>query len=394
MYKVIKIWHEEIEPKMVYAVAFLITICILLDNKSCCINYIFLAVCSLPLFIYAYTLKRNTGKFKKYKIHIMIMSMFICMIILSSVRNNTFVFIFYFIIADDIFDNYYKPNVKWGLVFLHFLIIISAFVIRIFLFENSSPLNGLKTIFYLIIVYALILLEYITIHNIKSEKDELKVLNCKLVEYSFKEREYLISEERSRISQELHDSLGHILMALSMNVRYAKAVKDKNKAQDELDEIESLVDESIKTLRSTVYSLKKLDENCNLNSEIRKIISEFNDLNMIKINFDYDNEIEKVSNTIKNIILVTVKEAVTNSLKHGNASVIDVVIKIKENDIELKIKDNGIGCKYINKSNGLLGISNRFEKVHGKVYFISKENKGFAIEASIPVKIEGEMQHD
>lgn len=174
-------------------------------------------------------------------------------------------------------------------------------------------------------------------------------------------------------------------MALSMNVRYAKALDNEDKVKEELSEIESLVGESIKTLRGTVYSLKKLDEDFNLHEELKRLILKFNNLDIVKINLCYDDFIEQSSGIIKNILLSTVKEAITNSLKHGNASVINIDIKINDSKIMLNIYDNGIGCKAIEKSNGLSGICSRFEKVSGTACFKSKENGGFSIEASVPM---------
>lgn len=393
MDKFLKFWYEKIRPKFIYLIIVLIILFIFIDNKSCYINYIFLSICSLFLFLYAYAFRKNTSKLNKYNLSIMILSIIICAVILSSVHNNFLIFIFYFMIIDDIFDNYKYHKVT--LIIFHFFICILSIMIKLSIFENSSLVNSLEALLYLAITYALILLPIIVIHKNKEEKDELKILNYKLIEYSFKERDYLISEERSRISQELHDSLGHLLMALSMNVQYAKALDDKDKIREELLEIGSLVEESVKTLRSTVCSLKKLDEDFNLHEELKRLILKFNNLDMVKINLHYTDEIEKISGMIKNILLITVKEAITNSIKHGNASIINIDMELQNNKITLKINDDGIGCNIIKESNGLLGISNRFEKINGKVYFNSKENNGFYIEALIPIKSqEGEFTND
>lgn len=384
MEKFLKLWYEKLRPKFIYLIIALILISILNDNKSCYINYIFLSICSLFLILYAYAFRKNSNKLNKYKPYIIVLSIIVCAVILSSVHNNLSIFVFYFIIADDIFDNCKSHNAM-QLIVLHFLACMLSIIIKSYVFENNSLKNIFEALLYMGTFYALILFAFIIIHKNRQERDELKVLNCKLIEYSFKEKDYLISEERSRISQELHDSLGHLLMALSMNVRYAKALDDKDKVKKELSEIESLVGESIKTLRGTVYSLKKLDEDFNLHEELKRLILKFNNLDIVKINLCYDDDAEQSSGIIKNILLSTVKEAITNSLKHGNASVINIDIKVKDSRIMLNIHDNGIGCKEIEKSNGLSGICSRFEKVNGTACFKSKENDGFSIEASVPM---------
>lgn len=394
MEKYLKFWYEKVKPKFIYLIIVLIIISILIDNTSCFINYTSLSILSLSLFFYAYAFRKSNSKLDKYKLHIMLLSILVCSVILSSVHNNFCLFIFYFMIVDDIFDNY-KSYKAMKLILFHFFMCMLSLLIKSCVFENALLKNSMEALFSIAAFYALILLPFIVIHKYKEERDELKILNCKLIDYAFKERDYLLSKERSRISQELHDSLGHLLMALSMNVQYTKAIDDKDKIKDELMEVDSLVNESIKTLRSTVYSLKKLDEDFNLHEELKRLILKFNSLDMIKIKLAYDYKIENSSGIIKNIILITVKEAITNSLKHGNASVISIDIKLKDNEMLLTIHDNGIGCNTIQKSAGLLGISNRFENINGRASFSSKENNGFSIEASIPISIqEGGIVND
>lgn len=381
MNKLLKLWYEKLRPKFIYLIIVLIIISIICDNKSCYINYIFLFICSLFLFVYAHAFGKNASKFNKYKSQIIVLSMIICAVIISSVHNNFSIFVFYFIIVDSIFDNF--KLYKRKLILIHFLIYAMATIVKLTVFQKASLVSIFNDMFYMFIFYALILFSFIIVHKNRQERDELKILNCKLIDYSFKERDYLISQERSRISQELHDSLGHLLMALSMNVQYAKALDDKDEIKKELSEVSSLVNESIKTLRSTVYSLRKLDEDFNLHEELKSLITKFNALEMVKINLDYDNEIENSSGTVKNVLLITIKEAITNSLKHGNASVINISLEIRDDRILLEICDNGLGCKAIVKSNGLSGISDRFEKINGKVSFNSRENNGFSIKGEI-----------
>jgi signal transduction histidine kinase len=169
-----------------------------------------------------------------------------------------------------------------------------------------------------------------------------------------------------------------------MNIRYLKALEDKGKIQNEINEIDNLVKESIETLRSTVYNLKELDEDLNLKEEIKELTKKFNELNLVNINFDCSNDINFSSNNIKNVLLSTIKEGITNSLKHGNPSTINISIRLINDNFELILSDNGEGCKFINKSNGLNGITERIKKFSGQVAFSSSINKGFTIKALIP----------
>jgi len=87
---------------------------------------------------------------------------------------------------------------------------------------------------------------------------------------------------------------------------------------------------------------------------------------------------------VEDILLTTINEAITNSLKHGNLTTIDISLEIINDDLHMIIKDNGEGCKSTNKSNGLNGITARIKRINGNVSFTSPMNKGFTIKVLIP----------
>ena len=60
--------------------------------------------------------------------------------------------------------------------------------------------------------------------EIKQLNEKLKLANIKLQEYALEVEEVTISKERTRVAQELHDSLGHSLMALAMHLEFAKKI--------------------------------------------------------------------------------------------------------------------------------------------------------------------------
>ncbi|WP_234123550.1 sensor histidine kinase [Clostridium hydrogenum] len=293
--------------------------------------------------------------------------------------------IYYFILLGDLF---HIKNSTRRIKFLIFHTLIFAFIICFRDLSLKTLSNSLYIITFAFLIYGLTFITFYSIHKLRWDRDKLKILNANLIEYSFKEREFLISNERNRISQELHDSIGHSLMALSMNIRYLKAIKDTNKIDKELDDIDVLVKESIDTLRNTVYNLRKLDQNFNFEKQVKSIIQKFNELGIVRINFDCDTSIENESEHIKDILLTTIKEGITNGLKHGNPSEINISVELivsAENIslIKLLIANNGQGCKSIVKSNGLNGITERIESINGTVTFESPKNKGFIIKALI-----------
>lgn len=147
--------------------------------------------------------------------------------------------------------------------------------------------------------YLGIILIFEIIHYYKEERDRFKLLYNNIVQYSFQEREYMISQNRSKISQELHDSLGHLLMGAMLNIKY---LKENNKNKDdtkELSQLENIIGDCIKSVRKCVNDVKEAEEIINLNEEVSRISTELRRVSVIDIKYSAYSGIENLPNHIK-----------------------------------------------------------------------------------------------
>lgn len=220
--------------------------------------------------------------------------------------------------------------------------------------------------------------------NIYILNQELEEQNLKLKEYSKKIEELTISKERNRVAQELHDSLGHYLMAISMHIDVLDKTLDisPEKSKNILSKTKIIVDNSIDELRSTVYSLKK--NNINIISSVNSLTENLSISNNISFNVNISNDIENVSLLIKDALYKTIKESITNGVKHGKASQFIIDLFIKDNIIYLSILNNGIKPDNIIKSNGLNGMEDRLRVLNGKLN-IENTLDGFKVSCTIPL---------
>ena len=223
--------------------------------------------------------------------------------------------------------------------------------------------------------------------EIKNLNKKLKLANIKLQEYALEVEEVTISKERTRVAQELHDSLGHSLMALAMHLEFAKKIctTKPQKVEEVLEQSEKIAKSSINDLRKAVTLLNSELEIKDFNTSIEKLINNFYLVSNLKITYTKNKSIEDISPIIKTSIYKTIQESITNSLKHGNATEINIKITITNENLELVITDNGIGCNNIIKSNGLNGIENRINLLNGSTYYFSHNDLGFGIRVFIPL---------
>ncbi|WP_142920461.1 sensor histidine kinase [Peribacillus asahii] len=96
------------------------------------------------------------------------------------------------------------------------------------------------------------------------------------------------------------------------------------------------------------------------------------------------NTAENTSQDVQKGIYETVREAITNGIKHGHARDFHIDISVHDNKLLVKVKDNGEGCADIKKSHGLRGMEDRIHSLNGKIQFVSSKGNGFAVEAEIP----------
>lgn len=133
----------------------------------------------------------------------------------------------------------------------------------------------------------------------------------------------------------------------------------------------------MESLRKAVYALKEGSLRTLLDS-IKIMVDNIESTGKIKVILNIDERVEELPPKYKDIIYFSIKEALTNSIKHGEADEVDIDFKFEE--LILSIRDNGLGCSSLVKGNGLLGIEERVCKFGGSVNYSIEGDKGFEIQ--------------
>ncbi len=114
-----------------------------------------------------------------------------------------------------------------------------------------------------------------------------------------------IEKERNRVAQEIHDNLGHSLVALNMNLDVISNILDKDmeKSKELIDKCQDLTQDSMDNLRYAVYALRDENISQGLIKSIEKLVHNIEDENKLKININIDKEIENYSPEYKKFIV-------------------------------------------------------------------------------------------
>lgn len=270
-----------------------------------------------------------------------------------------------------LFINAYKIGISQSLVTLEFW---------------KEYILDIAMVFMFIIFYSISLYSYKILRKEKHKVDklnkELELSYKKLKEQSEKIEELTIAKERNRVAREIHDNLDHSLVALNMTLDVAEKTidRDMEKAKELILKSQKLVKESMDNLRKAVYALKE-EKHERFTKSIEEMAENIESTGKVKVILNINDKSESLSPEYKEILYFTIKEALTNSIKHGKADEIRIGLSLEEN-VKLIIKDNGIGCKNLVKGNGILGLESRIKDYNGKMSFIT--NDGFMIELSLP----------
>jgi signal transduction histidine kinase len=201
------------------------------------------------------------------------------------------------------------------------------------------------------------------------------------------ENQNKLQEQRLNISRDLHDNIGAQLTFIISsvdNIKYAFDITNE-KLDNKLSNISSFAKETIVELRDTIWAMNSNeisfeDLEIRINNYIEKA-KEAKD--QISFSFAIDSVLktQKLTSVQGMNIYRTIQEAVNNSIKYANASVITINAKQAENQLKITIQDNGIGFDEatIEKGNGLKNMQKRIEEIGGE-FHLSSSNEGTRIE--------------
>ena len=198
----------------------------------------------------------------------------------------------------------------------------------------------------------------------------------------------ILKNERKRVAKDLHDIVGQRLTFAKINLEMMEQA-DKIENPKLKNAMENIIQVG-RDLKNIVSSLTpSLIENFSLTEAVRRLIDEIK-LNMdTEISFSYDENSVAKNKKIELNIFRIVQESINNSLKHSDADLIEIFLKIEENEITGKISDDGKGFDtsklYSNSTGfGLNNMRERAELLGGNLYISSIISKGTSIEFKIP----------
>ena len=286
---------------------------------------------------------------------------------------------------------FFIPLLAYDILISHNELIALYFVLQIFSnLPKTSILINISIFMFIVVTY---LLKYrtTTLEKTKSEfiklRDSTKELSSSL-ENKNKElldkQEYEINlatlNERNRIAREIHDNVGHLLSSSILQIGALLATtKDKN-TEANLTTLKDTLSVGMDSIRNNIHNLH--DESIDLYSQISSLVNSFTFCN---ITLDYDIK-SNMTVKLKYCFISVIKEALSNIIKHSNATKVNITLREHPAIFQLYIQDNG-DKRQAQPDNGI-GLNNIVDRITGLNGNINIDYKnGFRIFISVPKEI-------
>lgn len=247
-------------------------------------------------------------------------------------------------------------------------------------------LEGFNIILFIIFMIIYILKQIQENEYISKKLSMVAMINKKMQKYVIVTEKFGEKNERKRLARELHDTIGHALAGMAVGVDACITMIDKNPqlAKAQLKIISKAIRKGMKDVRNSLNKMRPdFLQQYRLKEAIEKMKEEISDVTDLKINLNYQIDETGFDTKIEDILFRVIQESITNSIRHGLATVVNIDIYKENNLLCLKIKDNGKGCKAINYGFGLKQMVERVSQIRGDINFYSEN--GFTTEIKIPL---------
>jgi signal transduction histidine kinase len=221
-------------------------------------------------------------------------------------------------------------------------------------------------------------------------QEQLAFAHEQLREYALQIEDLAAVQERNRIAREIHDSLGHALT--SLNVQLQTAVKlwqhDPVEAKPFVDQAQRLGKVAMQEVRQSVHALRAdAVEEEPLEKTIATLVKEFCQSTGIQVKTQIDLQAVLPAQMTKTIYRV-VQESLTNICKHAEANWVQINLQQMTDRIHLSIRDDGHGFQPQIKPSGfgLHGMQERIMALQGSFKVESELGAGCCILVELPLQ--------
>ena len=234
---------------------------------------------------------------------------------------------------------------------------------------------------------------------------EVEHAHQQLQMYAERVAELAATEERNRVARDIHDGLGHALIAVSVQLEKALVYYDKQpqEAFQAISDAKRVVREALQDVRRSVRALRTEQEPFACIQEITLLVDQLR-VTGLTVDFDTSGSEEHFPHAVRMTLYRVTQEGITNIQKHAQASRVEVDLHFTEAEARLGIRDNGCGFDAEQRfpqqaapqgAYGLRGIQERIALIGGTFHLESQRGSGTSLMVAVTrTGLTGSLQRD
>jgi signal transduction histidine kinase len=196
-------------------------------------------------------------------------------------------------------------------------------------------------------------------------------------------------EERRKLSRELHDHVGQMLTALRMELGRIDRLRPAGDSRltTALTECRQLVDDMVRIVRDLALGLRpSMLDDFGLQPALEWLARDFTRRSNVPVELSITGALDTLSDQHRTCIYRVVQEALTNCVRHARATAISVVVRAREDMIDLSVSDDGVGLDPSRRAAGfgLRGIEERVRELGGSITLLSAIGQGATLSIKLP----------
>lgn len=320
---------------------------------------------------------------------------FIGLLVLTLVTGTNLVATICMVVLSEFYLSSYDTKGNFVMFFTWELLYVVLRVTSVVLFDSvfdiafySSVTNDMLVILIHFAIMTLSVKLYQKNDEFAKLIDDLDKANANLQEAYEKLAETTAIEERQKIAKDIHDTAGHSITTVIMQTEAARLCIDKNPAEAKKKIIAANLQakNALEELRSSVHLLSGRMNGQSLKDLMERIVLDTSNGTDVAIRADIEDV--KIEEEKAVFLCNTLKEGLSNGMRHGGATAFLVELKQDEYTVTFTLSDNGSGIEMsqIKEGFGLTGMKKRAEALGGIARFSSQVDEGFEITVMLPVK--------
>lgn len=188
--------------------------------------------------------------------------------------------------------------------------------------------------------------------------------------------------ERDRIAQALHDDLGHQLTGALMGLRAYQTAHPEAEKDTSFSALRQRLEGAVNSLRDTVQSTQPEES---IGFEQFKVLLDTFDA--VPLNYEQHGNLALLDMPHWHVLTSVLQEALTNALKHANATHIDVELTVTGQIVRLTLTNDGLEKRDTKHGQGLIYMRRRLEALGGTLNI--QQARSFTLRAIVPLNLEG-----